>query len=136
MSTPTTCLYSIPKGSTAPAIPIGIFCLSLSPREDQTDTPPHGGRSRLHQHVYSNDVPVLHPERLNGSPDPVEIVAPNRDIDIPREAPGVGLRFFHVEIHGETADHVVFESGGSELSHPLRRTSSQTHAAPLSALST
>ena len=76
------------------------------------------------------------PERLNGSRDPVEIVAPNRDIDIPREAPGVGLRFFYVEIHGETADHAVFESGGSELSHPLRRTSSQTHAAPLSALST
>jgi hypothetical protein len=57
---------------------------------------------------------MLHPERLNGSRDPLEIFAAHRDIDIPREAPGVGLRFFHVEINRQTANHAIFQSGGSK----------------------
>jgi hypothetical protein len=80
------------------------------------DRSPRGGRSRLREHVYSGNVPVLQPERLNCPRDPVEIFAAHRDIDIPREAPGVRLRFFHVKIHCQTANHAVFERGGSERS--------------------
>ena len=59
-------------------------------------------------------MPVLHPERLNRSCDPVEIFAPHGDIDVAREAPGIRRRFFHVKINRETADHAVFEPGGGE----------------------
>src|SRR5450759_1404416 len=65
---------------------LGIVRLYLLTRENQMDCSPRGGRSRLHQHVHSGNVLVLHPERLNRSRDPLEIVAPHRDIDIPREA--------------------------------------------------
>ena len=78
------------------------------------DRSPRGGLACLHQHVHSGNVPVLHAEGLDCSRDPVEIFAPHRDIDIPREAPGVRLRFFHVEVNRETANHAVFEPGGSE----------------------
>jgi hypothetical protein len=59
-------------------------------------------------------VPVRQSKRYDGASDAVEIFAAYRDIDIPREAPGVWFGFFHVEIHGQTANHAVFEPGGSE----------------------
>ena len=59
-------------------------------------------------------MPVLHSEGLDCSRDSVEIFAPHRDIDIAGEASGVRLRFFDVKINRETANHAVFEPGGSE----------------------
>ena len=82
--------------------------------ENQVDCPPRRGRGCLHQHVPSCNLFVLQPERLHCPGDPVKIFAPHRDIDIPSEAPGVRLHFFHVEIHCETADDAVFEAGSRE----------------------
>ena len=73
---------------------LGIIRLYLLTRENQVDRSPGGGRSRLHQHVHSRHVPVPQSERIDGARDPFEIFAAYRDIDIPREAPGVRLRFF------------------------------------------
>ena len=38
----------------------------------------------------------------------------HRDIDITGETSGVRLRFFDVKVNRETANHAVFEAGGSE----------------------
>ena len=93
------------------------------------DRPPRGGCVRLHQHVHSGHVPMLHPERLNGSRDPLEILASHRDIDIAREAPGIRHRFFYVEIDCEAADHAVFQPGGSERRfHPSCQVKELFHA--------
>ena len=71
-------------------------------------------------------VPVLQAEGLDCSRDPVEIFTPHRDIDIAGEAPGVRLRFFDVKVNRETANHAVFQPGGSErrLYAVLRRSKS------------
>src|ERR1019366_4100018 len=106
-----------------------VVSLHFLARENQMDCPPRGGLSRLHQHVHSRDVPVLHPKRPNGSRDPVEIFALHRDIDISSEAPGVGLRLFHVEINCQTANHAVFEPGGRERRfHPSCQVKELFHA--------
>ena len=57
---------------------------------------------------------VLHAEGLDCSRDPVEILPPDRDIDIASEASRVRLRFFDVKINRETANYAVFEPGGSK----------------------
>src|ERR1039457_2338632 len=88
----------------------GIVRLYFLTGENQMDRPTRGGPIRLHQHVHSGYVPMLQPERLNGSGDPLEIFASHRDIDISREAPGIRRRFFYVEINCQTADHAVFQS--------------------------
>ena len=89
-----------------------------------------GGRlTSLDEHVDAGHVAVLQAEGLYGPGDGCEVFAADRDIDVFREAAGIGLALFHVKIGREAADYAVLESRRCEsMLHHLSKCKKLLHA--------
>jgi hypothetical protein len=91
-----------------------IFRAHFFAIEDHVHRPSGRRLPFLHQHVNAGRVPVLQPEGLHSRSDSAKIFAPDCDVDVFGQAPGVGLGFLYVEIRGQAADNAVLDAGGTQ----------------------
>lgn len=89
---------------------LGIFRADFFSTENHVHCAPRRRLAGLDEHVNTRHVTILEAERLYSFGDGSEVFAADGDIDVFREASGIGLALFDVQIGSKAADYAVLES--------------------------
>jgi hypothetical protein len=82
--------------------------------ENQMNGPPGRCSAGLHQHIDSCNMTMFQTEALTRLCNPRQILSPDDDIDVSRQASRVGLSILYIQIDSQSANYAILDSGRCE----------------------